>query len=135
MNLNRLSGHVHPQSTIELCKTITLHESIKLSNHGTNNLRGDSNFLLNFNRYLTEERRVDPATYELITIASCTGHSLVITREIPEGESDDIEYLTETSYAKYGSICHGTNLHYDQSILRNGLDVDFGVRAQWYERS
>ena len=48
----------------------------------TNNLRGDANFMLTFNRYL-EEKRVDPATYELVTIASCTGHSFVITREIP----------------------------------------------------
>ena len=53
----------------------------------------------------------------------------MITREIPEGESEDIEILTETSYAKYGSICHGTHLYHDQSILRNGLDVAFGVRA------
>ena len=53
----------------------------------------------------------------------------MITREIPEGESDDIEHLTVTSYAKYGSICHGTYLFNDQSILRNGLDVDYGVRA------
>ena len=78
------------------------------------------------------EKQVDPATYELVTIASCAGHSFVITREIPDGESEDIEYLTETSYAKYGSICHGchsTHLYYDRSILRNGLDVDFGVRA------
>ena len=67
--------------------------------------------------------------YLLVTIASCTGHSFVITREIPEGEPDDIEYLSVNSYAKYGSICHGTNLYHDQSILRNGLDVDFGVRA------
>ena len=42
---------------------------------GTNNLRGDSNFLLNFNRYLTEEKRVHPATYELVTIASCMKES------------------------------------------------------------
>ena len=85
---------------------------------GTDNLRGNPDFLLGFNRYLVE-KQVDPATLELITIASCTGHSFVITREIPGGESEDIEYLTETSYAKYGSICHGTHLHHDQSILRN----------------
>ena len=96
---------------------------------GTNNLRGDPDFLLHFNRYLTEEKRVGSATYELVTIASCTGHFFVITREIPEGESDDIEHLTENSHARYGSICHGTNLYHDQSTLRNGLDVDFGVRA------
>ena len=95
---------------------------------GTNNLRGDANFLLEFNRYL-EGKRVDPATYELVTIASCAGHSFVITREIPEGESEDIDYLTVGSYVKYGSICHGTHLYNDQSILRNGLDVDYGVRA------
>ena len=53
--------------------------------NGTNNLRGDANFLLEFNRYLED--------------------------------------------AKYGSICHGTHLYNDQSILRNGLDVDYGVRA------
>ena len=44
---------------------------------GTNNLRGDANFLLEFNRYL-EEKRADPAAYELVTLASCTGHSFVI---------------------------------------------------------
>ena len=93
---------------------------------GTNNLRGSPN-LLEFNRYL-EGERVDPAEYELVTIASCTGHSFVITREIPEGESEDIDYLTVGSYAKYGLICHGTYLYNDQSILRNGLDVDYGVR-------
>ena len=37
--------------------------------------------------------------------------------------------LTETSYTKYGSICHGTHLYHDQSILRNGLGVDFGTRT------
>ena len=95
---------------------------------GTNHLRGDANFLLEFNRYL-EGKRVHPAAYELVTIASCTGHLFVITREIPEGESDDIDYLTVGSYVKYGSICHGTHLYNDQGILRNGLDVDYGVRA------
>ena len=69
---------------------------------GTNNLRGNPGFLLNFNRYLTEENRVDPATYELVTIASCAGHYFAITREIQEKESEDIEYLTETSYASMG---------------------------------
>ena len=91
-------------------------------------LRSNPDFTVRFNRYLVE-KRVDPATIELVTIASCAGHSFVITREIPDGESEDIEYLLETSYAKYGSICHGTHLYHDQSILRNGLDVDFGVRA------
>ena len=43
--------------------------------------------------------------------------------------SEDIEILTETSYAKYGSIRHGTRLYHDQSILRNGLDVTLGTRA------
>ena len=95
---------------------------------GTSNLRGNANFLLQFNRSL-EDKRVDPAAYELVTIASCTGHSFVITREIPEGESEDIDYLTVGSYAKYDSICHGTHLYNDQSILRNGLDVDYGVRV------
>ena len=66
----------------------------------TNNLRGDPSFLLELNRHLLEEKRVDPASYELVTIASCTGHSFVITREIPEGESEDIDYLTVNSYAK-----------------------------------
>ena len=82
---------------------------------GTSNLRGNANFLLQFN--------------ELVTIASCTPHSFVITRKIPEGGSEDIDYLTAGSYAKYGSICHGTHLYNDQSILRNGLDVDYGVRV------
>ena len=84
---------------------------------------------MRFNRYLTEERQVDPAEYEIVTIASCAGHSFVITREIPEGESEDIEYLTPRSYAKYGWICHGTHISNAQSILRTGLDVDYGVRA------
>ena len=83
---------------------------------GTDNLRGDRDFLMRFNRHLTEERQVDPAEYEIVTIASCAGHSFVITREIPEGESEDIEYLTTRSYAKYGSICHGTHISNAQSI-------------------
>ena len=96
---------------------------------GTSNLRGDPDFLARFNRYLTETKRVNPAEYEVVTIASCAGHSFVITREIPdlEGESEDIEYLTTRSYAKYGSICHGTHISNAQSILRTGLDVDYGV--------
>ena len=77
---------------------------------GTNHLRGDPDFLMQFNRYLTEKKQVNPAEYEVVTIASCAGHSFVITREIPEGESEDIEYLTTRSYAKYGSICHGTHI-------------------------
>ena len=96
---------------------------------GTNNLRGDPDFLMKFNRYLTEKKQVDPAEYELVTIASCTGHSFVITREIPEGESEVTEYLTIRSYAKYGCICHGTHVSNAQSILRAGLDVDYGVRT------
>ena len=97
---------------------------------GTNNLRGDPDFLRRFNRCLTEEKQVNPAEYEVVTIASCAGHSFVITREIPEGgESEDIEYLTTRSYAKYGSICHGTHISNAQSILRTGLDIDYGVRT------
>ena len=64
-----------------------------------------------------------------MTIASCTGHSFVITSEIPEGESEDIEYLTPRSSARFGSICHGTHIGNAQSILRQGLDVDYGVKA------
>ena len=96
---------------------------------GTHHLRGDPDFLMRFNRYLTEEKQVNPAEYEVVTIASCAGHSFVITREIPEGESEDIEYLATRSYAKYGSICHGTHIRNAQSILRTGLDVDYGVRT------
>ena len=96
---------------------------------GTSNLRGNPDFLMRFNRYLFEKKRVNPAEYEVVTIASCTGHSFVITREIPEGESEDIEYLTVRSYARYGSICHGTHISNAQSILRTGLDVDYGVRT------
>ena len=84
---------------------------------------------MKFNRYLTEKKQVDPAEYELVTIASCTGHSCAITREIPEGGSEDIDYLTIRSYGKYGSICHGTHVSNAQSILRNGLDVDYGVQT------
>ena len=91
---------------------------------GTSNLRGDPDFLARFNRYLKETKRVNPAEYEVVTIASCAGHSFVITREIPEGESEDIEYLTTRSYAKYGSISHGTHISNAQRILRTGLDVE-----------
>ena len=91
---------------------------------GTNNLRGDPDFLIKFNRYLTE-KQVNPAGYELVTI----GYSFVITREIPEGESEDIDYLTTRSYATYGCICHGTHVSNAQTVLRNGLDVDYGVRT------
>ena len=95
---------------------------------GTGNLRGDPAFTLGFAGYL-RDKEVDPRTINLVTIASCAGHSFVITREIPPGESEDMETLTETSYAKYGSICHGTHLYHDQSIVRNRRDVAFGVRA------
>ena len=96
---------------------------------GTDNLRGDRGFLERFNRYLVEKKGVNPAEYEVVTIASCAGHSFVIMREIPEGESEDIEYLTTRSYAMLGSICHGTHIGNAQSILRLGLDVDYGVRT------
>ena len=96
---------------------------------GTHHLRGDSDFLERFNKYLREEKRVDPAEYEIVTIASCAGHSFVITKEIPEGESEDIDYLVVSSHAKYGSICHGTHIGNAQSILRQGLDVDYGFRT------
>ena len=71
----------------------------------------------------TWRRGVDLRMVEFVTFASCSSHSFVITYEIPETESEDIEDLTENSYAKYGSICQGTSLHHDQSILRTGLDV------------
>ena len=96
---------------------------------GTSNLRGSPDFLKRFDEYLRVEKRVNPDEYEVVTIASCAGHSFVITREIPEGESEDIEYLTPRSYARFGSICHGTHIGYAQSILRLGLDVDYGVRT------
>ena len=82
---------------------------------GTNNLRGDVAFTLGFDAFL-REKRVDPRIVDLVTIASCAGHSFVITKEIPEGESEDIEFLTESSYAKYGSICRGTRLYHDQAF-------------------
>ena len=66
----------------------------------------------------------------MVTIASCTGHSFVYTREIPEGESEDIEYLTPRSYARFGSICHGTHIGIAQSILRQGIDMSTTVSAQ-----
>ena len=87
---------------------------------GIDNLCGDPQFTVGFQEYL-ERKEVDPRMVEFVTIASCTGYSFVITSEIPEGESEDIEILTETSCSKYGSICHGTDLYHDQSILRNGL--------------
>ena len=96
---------------------------------GTNNLKCDPAFRRQFEDYLRTEKQVDPAQYEVITIASCTGHSFVYTREIPEGESEDIEYLTPRSYVRLGSICHGTALSNAQSILRQGLDVDYGAKT------
>ena len=73
---------------------------------GIGNIRGDPAFTLGFDGFL-REKGVDP---DLVTIASCAGHSFVITREIFEGESEDIEICIESSFAKYGSICHGTHL-------------------------
>ena len=96
---------------------------------GTDNLRCHPTFKGQFEDYLRTVKRVDPAEYEVITIASCTGHSFVYTREIPDGESEDIEYLTPRSYARLGSICHGTHISNAQSILRQGLDVDYGVKT------
>ena len=37
VDLNGLSCHIHPQSSVELCRSIALHESIKLSNRGREN--------------------------------------------------------------------------------------------------
>ena len=92
-----------------------------------------SSAILFFKAQLEEHLRakqVDPAQYEIITIASCTGHSFVYTREIPDGESEDIEYLTPRAYARLGQhlpmVLHIGNA---QSILRQGLDVDYGVRT------
>ena len=96
---------------------------------GTDNLRCNPTFKAQLEDYLRTEKRVDPAQYEIITIASCTGHSFVYTREIPDGESEDIEYLTPRAYARLGSICHGTHISNAQSILRQGLDVDYGVKT------
>ena len=96
---------------------------------GTDNLRCHPTFKNQFEEYLRVEKRVNPAEYEVVTIASCTGHSFVYTREIPEGESEDIECLTPRSYARFGSICHGTHIGNAQSILRQGLDVDYGVKT------
>ena len=96
---------------------------------GTDNLRCNPTFKAQLEDYLRTEKRVDPAQYEIITIASCTGHSFVYTREIPDGEPEDIEYLTPRSYARLGSICHGTHIGNAQSILRQGLDVDYGVKT------
>ena len=95
---------------------------------GTDNLKCDATFKAQFEDHL-RNKQVDPAQYEIITIASCTGHSFVYTREIPEGESEDIEYLTPRAYARLGSICHGTHISNAQSILRQGLDVDYGVKT------
>ena len=77
---------------------------------GTDNLKRNATFKAQLEDYLRTEKQVDPAQYEIITIASCTGHSFVYTREIPDGESEDIEYLTPRAYARLGSICHGTHI-------------------------
>ena len=50
-------------------------------------------------QYLTQ-KGVDAREFELITIASCAGPSFAITNAIPEGESEDIEYLIERSHAQ-----------------------------------
>ena len=76
---------------------------------GIDNLRGDPQLIVGLTDY-SEKKGVDPRMVEFVTIASCTGHSFVITSEIPGGESEDIEILTDGSYAKYGSICHGARL-------------------------
>ena len=102
---------------------------------GTDNLKCDPAFKRKFEDYLRTDKRVDPAEYEVMTIASCTGHSFVYTREIPQGESEDIEYLTPRSYARLGSICHGTALSNAQSILRQGLDVDYGAKTGMARRN
>ena len=96
---------------------------------GTENLRCHPSFKGEFEEHLRREKGVNPAEYEVVTIASCTGLYFVMTSEIPEGESEDIEYLTPRSYARFGSICHGTHIGNAQSILRQGLDVDYGVKT------
>ena len=96
---------------------------------GTDNLKCNATFKAQFEEYLRTQKRVDPAEYEIVTIASCTGHSFVYTGEIPDGESEDIEYLTPRAYARLGSICHGTHIGNAQSILRQGLDVDYGAKT------
>ena len=53
---------------------------------GTDNLRCARDFKLRFEEYLRVQKSVNPDEYEVVTIASCTGHSFVITREIPEGD-------------------------------------------------
>ena len=58
-------------------------------------------------------------------------HSFSITRSIPEGDSENIEVLTAVNdtYKSLGCIVHGAEVCRSQSILRNGLDSSFGVRA------
>ena len=46
---------------------------------GTNYLRGDLSLTLGFDAFL-RDKRVDPSIVDLVTIASCAGHSFVITR-------------------------------------------------------
>ena len=46
---------------------------------GTDNLKCNATFKAQFEEYLRTQKRVDPAEYEIITIASCTGHSFVYT--------------------------------------------------------
>ena len=71
---------------------------------GTSELRGNPDFLMRFNRYLTEEKRVNPAEYEFVTIASCAA-----TLSSLRGR---LRILSTSQYAlmKYGSICHGTHI-------------------------
>ena len=54
---------------------------------GTGNLRGEPAFTMGLDGYL-RDKEVDPRAVNLVTIASCATHSFVITREIPESESE-----------------------------------------------
>ena len=98
---------------------------------GTSNLRCRPDFKNRFDEYLCVEKRVNPEEYEVVTIASCAGHSFVITREIPEGESEDIEYLTPRSYARLPLKRQGLHCYLDLvAIVDLGLKVMCSKTAQ-----
>ena len=48
---------------------------------GADNLRCHPTFKREFEEYLQREKGVNPAEYEVVTSASCTGHSFVITSD------------------------------------------------------
>ena len=71
---------------------------------GTDNLKCDATFKAQFEDYLRTKKQVDPAQYEIITIAFCTGHSFVYTREIPDGALSTLLHVPMQGLAAYAMV-------------------------------